>query len=225
MRPRRGSPFAPTLVQDLLARMLYGGASRSPGSPPCCRHHGRHHQRAIAACAKRSDRSDVVTDLFLSFPRCRTRLVIYLFRDSLKAVFAGLWRLHHSSTSSIALDAFARLCARRSGSVAKKDSRGAAPRARYFSGGAHILAQRSGAGDLAATIASRPRSSRNRRCRFSASAFRPTYRRGAASFMTPRTISTLHPTGRCFPALRSSSPCCRSTSSATACATRSIRAR
>src|SRR5437773_2061538 len=69
-----------------------------------------------------------------------------------------------------------------------------------------------------------PRSLPNRRCRFSASASRPTFPPGGASCSTRRTISTSPRIGHCLPERRSSSRCSPSTSSATDCATRSIPA-
>src|SRR6266851_2256519 len=69
------------------------------------------------------------------------------------------------------------------------------------------------------------RSCLNRPCRFSASAFRQTFRPGDASCSTPRITSTSPRTGPCSPAVRSFSRYCRSTSSVTGCATHSIPAR
>src|SRR6516162_2791100 len=64
----------------------------------------------------------------------------------------------------------------------------------------------------------------NRPFRFSVSASRPTFPPGDAFCSMPRTTSISPRIGRCSPAARSFSPYCRSTSSATGCATRWIPA-
>ena len=174
-----------------------------------------------------------VTDLFLSLPTLPLLLlVIYLFRDALKIdVRPGGRRVHPDRRGDRrpALDAGGAAGARAVPLAAREGVRRGGARARRQQsapGGAPHPAERARPGDRRRHDRRRGRDHRRiRRSRSSASAFRPTSRPGAASFSTPRTTSTSRRTGRCSPARRSSSPCCRSTSSATACATRSIRAR
>ena len=173
-----------------------------------------------------------LTDLFLSLPQLPLLLLlIYLFREPLKAVFGpegGVFILIVLVIGGFRWMPVARLVRAQFLSLREKEfveaarALGASP---VRAGGAPHPAQRARAGD-------RRRHHRRRRRH---------HRRVDAVVPRPR-LSARHPdlgpaavrrqglprhrrrTGRCFPAARSSWPCWPSTSSATGCATRSIRA-
>ena len=225
------------LGQDLLARMLYGG--RISLAVGLRRHAGgdRRSARIIGAIAGMSrgwvDAALMwLTDLFLSLPTLPLLLlVIYLFRDALKAVFgAGGRRLRpdRGGHRRPALDAGGAAGARAVPVAAREGIRRGGARARRLQGapgGAAHPAQRARAGD---------RRRHDRR--------RGRHHRRIDAVVPRARLPVRHPdlgphpvrrqglsrhrrrTGRCSRAPRSSSPCWRSTSSATGCATRSIRA-
>ena len=153
-----------------------------------------------------------LTDLFLSLPPLPLLLlVIYLFRDALKAAFGpegGVFILIVIVIGGLRWMPVARLVRAQFLSLREKEfveaarALGASKLRQVVR---HILPNALGPGDRRRPRStSPPPSSRSRRCRSSASASRPTSRPGAASSSTPRTISTSRRTGRCFPAPRSS---------------------
>ena len=210
-RRRWAHPFGTDdLGQDLLARMLYGGRiSLAVGlaAMVVAVVVGMLDRRASPACrAARSTRALMwLTDLFLSLPQLPLLLLlIYLFRDALKAVFGPeVRRLHpdRARDRRLPLDAGGAAGARAVPLAAREGVRRGRARARRqhaAAGGAPHPAQRAGPGDRRRHHRRRRRHHRrDRRCRSSAWASRPTSRPGAASCSTPRTTSTSRRTGRC----------------------------
>jgi len=188
------------LGQDVLARMLYGGRiSLAVGLAAMAV--AVVVGTIIGAMAGMSRGSvDLVlmwlTDLFLSLPALPLLLlIIYLFRDPLKAVVGpqlGVFILIVAVIGGLRWMQVARLvraqfhhCGRRS------SSRRRARSARRGGGrwSATSCPIRSGRSSLPGRSMSPPRSSRSRRYRFSALAFRLISRPGGASCTMPRTIS------------------------------------
>ena len=145
-----------------------------------------------------------LTDLFLSLPQLPLLLLlIYLFRDPLKAAFGpegGIFMLIVVVIGGLRWMPVARLVRAQFLSLREKEFVEAAralgaSRPRQVV--RHILPNALGPVIVAGTIDVAPRSSPNRRSPSSASASRPTSRPGAASCTTPRTTSTSRRTGRC----------------------------
>ena len=228
-RHRRSGP-GPAGAHDLWWTHLAGRGLRSDGRRHRRRHHRRRHCRHVAwrrrlgpdvAHRPLSVAADVAAaaagDLFLPrFPQ--------------GAVRAGGRRLHpdRHRHRRLALDAGGKARARAVSLAAREGVRrggACAGRQQDAPGRAPHPAQRAGPGDRGRHHRRRRRHHRRvRPCRSWGWASRPTSRPGAAFCTTPRTISTSLRIGRCSPAPPSFSPCSPSTSSATACAMRSIRA-
>ena len=171
-----------------------------------------------------------VTDLFLSLPQLPLLLIlIYLFRESLKSMFGpevGVFILIVLVIGGFRWMPVARLVRAQFFSLREKEfveaarALGASTPRQVVR---HILPNSLGPVIVAGTIDVAAAIIAESTLSFLASASRPTSRPGAGSCSTARSTSTSHRTGPSFPAPRSFSPCCASTSSATACATRSTR--
>jgi peptide/nickel transport system permease protein len=234
--PMLGHPFGTDdLGQDLLARMLYGGRiSLAVGlmAMMIAVVIGTI-VGAIAGISRGSVDAALmwVTDLFLSLPQLPLLLlIIYLFRDSLKAIVgveAGIFIMIVAVIGGFRWMPVARLVRAQFLSIREKEYVEAA-RALGVSQlrlvARHILPNSLGPVIIAGTIDVAVAIIAESTLSFLGLGFPPDIPTWAASSMTRRITSTSRPTGRSSPAWRSSSRCCRSTTSATGCATRSIRA-
>ena len=224
------------LGQDLLARMLYGGRiSLAVGlAAMSVSVVVGTIVGAIAGISRGSVDAALMwlIDLFLSLPQLPVLLLlIYLFRDSLKALVGpelGIFILDRRGDRRVSLDDRGPAGARAVLRAAREGVRRGGARSRRLDvppGGAPHPAERAWPGD-------RRRHDRRGRgdhrgidavvSRSRLSAGHPDL--GPHPVRREGSISTSHRTGHCSPAARSSSRCSPSTSSATGCAMRSIRA-
>src|SRR5262245_43484579 len=215
--PSRAHPLGTDdLGQDLLARVLYGGRiSLAVGVVAMLISItiGTSIGAAAGQLGGATDHTLMrITDLFLSLPQLPLLLlVVYLFRNALTKWLgpeAGVFILVVAVIGGLRWMPVARLVRPSSCRCASASSwrrHAASARRRCVRWSATSCPTRSARSSSPARSTSRWPSSPNRRCRSSASAFRPTFRRGAESSTTPRTTSTSHRTGRSFRAPRSSS--------------------
>ena len=171
-----------------------------------------------------------LTDLFLSLPQLPLLLLlIYLFRDGLKAAFGpegGIFILIVLVIGGLRWMPVARLVRAQFLSLREKEFVEAAralgaTRVRQVV--RHILPNALGPVIIAGTIDVAAAIIAESTLSFLGLGFPPDTPTWGGCCMTPRTTSTSPRTGRCFRAARSSSRWSPSISSATGCATRSMR--